>query len=359
MLKYTILILSALLFSCVKKHTKDNNASKETVKAEALELNRPPDNIKFEITASSELIGKNEGQYSPFNAFDNDPNTAWVEGSGGNGEGEWIEITFQKTQLIKEMIIRNGYQKSKSTYEENNRMSSFSLYIDGKKTFIHSSGSIGKFGRFKLNQFAKKIRIQIETVEKGTQYNDLCISDIEFEFEDETLQREIKQKIKSNKNDKQVIISLDKDSKRIYMLDQKLSFHDINLISSVTKSTPLFNPNTLIDFQAEKLKSLKSSFPFYVIRIHLQYNYDLDTYLHFVPKDHFVSEKIIFHLSWDGVDGSFEYPEWEVVNLDGDAYDDIHFKAGECFNTCEDFKNEVRAITEKTNNNEFTLEFEQ
>ena len=357
--KHILFFISTLLLSCNQKDPKNKNTPRKTVKSEKIKITSNPNNREFKVSASSELIGKKEGQYSPANAFDNNPNTAWVEGSDGNGIGEWIEITFQKKQLIKEMEILNGYQKSKKTYSENNRMHSFSLYVDGRKTLIHNyQHEIGKYGKFRLNQFAQKIRIQVDDIKKGTQYNDLSISDIKFHFEDNTFQNTIKQKGKFHENGKQIIFRTDKDSNRVYVLNREMIFRDLELLSNKTITFPLIDNHHFIDFHAEKLRSgINSLLPFYLVKIYVQYEHELNTYIHFVPKNHLTKEKIIFHESLASADSAFEYTEMEEIDINKDGYDDIYFKGGDCFNACEGFKNEVRAISKKKPDSTFTIEF--
>lgn len=89
-----------------------------------IEINAQPASRYIEINASSYLHDKEAYKYSPYNIFDGDPFTAWVEGVDGDGIGENITIDLgpgDKLWGSKELIVEisNGYQKSDKTYENN------------------------------------------------------------------------------------------------------------------------------------------------------------------------------------------------------------------------------------------------
>src|ERR1043166_5440696 len=64
----------------------------------------------------------NRFNYGPESLFDNADNTAWVEGGDGQGIGEWIVVEFDGLRLVKDIQIRNGYNKDQSIYEKNSRV---------------------------------------------------------------------------------------------------------------------------------------------------------------------------------------------------------------------------------------------
>lgn len=69
--------------------------------------------IPANISCSSFLPSAANGRitYNTDNLSDNDPATAWIEGSPGDGLGEWVCFEFGKPVQIKKLKISNGYQK--------------------------------------------------------------------------------------------------------------------------------------------------------------------------------------------------------------------------------------------------------
>ncbi|MFP4681812.1 MAG: discoidin domain-containing protein [Chitinispirillaceae bacterium] len=137
------------------------------------------DGIKAKVRASSELSSRRSPDaYSVLNAFDNDTATAWVEGSKGNGAGEWIEVWFEHPVLFKNITIVNGYRKSSLLFAQNNRMAAFDIRFDSDKSPLFSNKQIDTTIMLQVNRVATKIRFVITNVTAGTKYSDLCISDI-------------------------------------------------------------------------------------------------------------------------------------------------------------------------------------
>jgi len=353
--QYIIFFFTLLIFSCKKQKSKKVASNIKTITS-----NIPFENRAFTVTASSELTGKSDGQYAPENAFDNDITTAWVEGNEGDGTNEWIQITFLKTQLIKDMTIHNGYQKSKETYKKNNRMSSFTIYINGKKTLIHSlDHEIEKSKTLQLNQFVQTLKIQVNEIEKGSLYADLCISDIEFNFADSTFKNFVQDTITPKQSDKKIAFQFKETPNRGYVLDKNMLFNDVLLTSSETQKVALFEHSDYIDFHAEEVLNSDTSFPFHMVRIYLQSEYDFDTYLHFIPKYNLVTNKNIFHESAASSDGGFSYKKMSFVDLNKDSYNDIQFTGGDCEypDDCKGFKNEVVGVSKRLPNYTYTINF--
>ncbi|MGM0600107.1 MAG: WG repeat-containing protein [Candidatus Rifleibacteriota bacterium] len=73
--------------------------------------------LPVKISCSSFLPAAANGRitYNTDNLIDNDPSTAWIEGSPGDGEGEWVCFEFAEPKHIKQIKIRNGYQKISSS----------------------------------------------------------------------------------------------------------------------------------------------------------------------------------------------------------------------------------------------------
>ncbi len=176
---------------------------------------RLKDKMIKSIKASSTLGEK----YKAENLFDGNPETAWCEGSKGNGEDEWIE--FETQVPVRYIAIVNGYAKNNRSFEENGKIEILELSIKSDKNstiqknitsekidFIKQNKNSQKefysidYQRFnmkknpyydytiiynqegdayvykELGKGKWKIKLKINKVTSGTKYKDTCISEI-------------------------------------------------------------------------------------------------------------------------------------------------------------------------------------
>lgn len=146
----------------------------------------------------------NRFNYEPKNLFDNDLNTAWVEGVAGSGVGEWVEIQFEKDVQIEAVGIINGYTKNEAIYNANNRIRKIRLDVvfrdywrgntdlnGGKTVDIDLSEKqfnelnrnvqapfISWLADYGMGRAVSKIRLTILEVARGAKYDDTCISEL-------------------------------------------------------------------------------------------------------------------------------------------------------------------------------------
>jgi hypothetical protein len=145
--------------------------------------------------------GKPENLYIPRKAIDNDINTAWVEGSEGDGIGEVFVIDLLPSD-IKSIKIMPGYAKNEKLFLENNRPKQLTFIFFNLLRFdskIKNENDIRKhkvlcewqyelkdsreFQEIIIPDFCKKGRtlaIVIKSVYKGTKYSDTAIAEIRF-----------------------------------------------------------------------------------------------------------------------------------------------------------------------------------
>jgi len=143
----------------------------------------------------------NRFNYEPKNLFDNDLNTAWVEGAAGGGVGEWAEVQFEKGVNIEAIGIINGYTKNEAIYKANNRIRKVRLDVEfddsrpgdvypnsidldlTEKQFNELNRNvqapfISWLQDYGMGRAVSKIRLTILEVAKGTKYDDSCISEL-------------------------------------------------------------------------------------------------------------------------------------------------------------------------------------
>ncbi|MGN9167659.1 hypothetical protein DX902_03640 [Paenibacillus jamilae] len=129
-----------------------------------------------QIKASSTLPSKGTQTYDAKNLVDRDSSTAWCEGVNGNGEGETIVLDLGSLQKVNGIQIINGYAKSEKSYRENNRVQQLKLeFSDGSSLEMNDFNTRKKFKEPIHTSF---IKLTILSVERGTKYQDTCISDI-------------------------------------------------------------------------------------------------------------------------------------------------------------------------------------
>ena len=150
------------------------------------------------IKVSSSL----KGDYGQNNLLDGDFQTAWVEGVGGDGLGEKIEIELEEYPLAA-ICLLNGYTKNSDTYVANNRIKKIRVereltdFDDPSKMRVETEeielkdlgyvkvdentlgqiiSVVGDYGEGYMR--VQKITLTILEVYKGSKYSDTCISEI-------------------------------------------------------------------------------------------------------------------------------------------------------------------------------------
>ena len=159
------------------------------------------------VTASSELMSKSELlNYVAENAFDLQFKNAWTEGVKGNGIGEFLSYSFPaKHPRINEIIVVNGYVKSKAAYKNNSRVKTLAVYYNNKTlAILHLKDIRGKqsfgfspIGNTRTERYLKEtnswqtkidsaqgdwvLKFEILEVYEGDKYEDTVISEIYFD----------------------------------------------------------------------------------------------------------------------------------------------------------------------------------
>lgn len=150
-----------------------------------------------EVTSSSYLESQGTNNYGPQNAHDLNYKNVWVEGVDGYGIGEYLLYTFRGASPgIDEIIVINGYVKSKTTWENNSRVKKLKVYIDDKPYIILNLKDIRGSQSFKVDPIGNSdrknwdvlktlpdwtLKFEILDVYKGLKYDDVVISEIYFD----------------------------------------------------------------------------------------------------------------------------------------------------------------------------------
>ncbi len=138
------------------------------------------------IRASSTLAQQGSVKYNVINIQDDDPTTAWVEGSPEYGIGEYIEV--KSASYFSTLYISNGYQKSPKAFIENSRVKSLRVSINGvDRGIIRLQDEMGVQivetdklwpKAYQNSNKGGSMRFTIEDVYPGTKFKDVAISEL-------------------------------------------------------------------------------------------------------------------------------------------------------------------------------------
>lgn len=133
------------------------------------------------ITASSVLTDSLSTHYARL-ICDGNTSTAWTESVDGPGIGEFITIKFNGTYKMTNMRIYAGYQKTAVLYRANNRPKQITLTFSDGSQQVYTLTDQENAQTIKLDQAVdtQSVKITIDSVYKGTKYDDTCISEVEL-----------------------------------------------------------------------------------------------------------------------------------------------------------------------------------
>ncbi len=138
-----------------------------------------PNRVGSSVTASSSL--KPEVAYGASNLLDKQKENAWAENTKGLGIGEKITFDFNQEIEIDEIRFWNGYQRSKEHFNANGAIQELTLSNDQSTELITLDRSY-KFQSITLDTPLKgsQLELVINKAFKGTKYQDLVLSEIQF-----------------------------------------------------------------------------------------------------------------------------------------------------------------------------------
>jgi hypothetical protein len=139
------------------------------------------------IFVSSVLAPNKNLDYKAENIHDFSLRTAWVEGAAGFGIGESVSYRFPRSAPpVTTVEIFNGYMKSDKVWQDNARVKQLKLYVNEQPfALLNLKDSKAKqlFDVGSLQNTEKELYLRFEIVEvyKGDKYEDVAISEIEFD----------------------------------------------------------------------------------------------------------------------------------------------------------------------------------
>jgi hypothetical protein len=142
----------------------------------------------YKITASSYKNDQRKITYQPDNIHDFDLFTAWVPDNTNGAIGKRINFHFKPfAPRINEILIWNGYIKNTDLWKANSRVAKLKLIINGQPQAILELQDINNTQSFIIDPIqstdsTKDLILTLEIIEiyKGTKYEDVAISEINF-----------------------------------------------------------------------------------------------------------------------------------------------------------------------------------
>ena len=135
------------------------------------------------VNASSEFPSDNDGSYFAFQAADGVRDTMWCEGNkDGDGVGEWVEFDLGSATRVSGMKICAGMCASMDIHKKGNAPTSVTIDFGDGST---QQASLKDFPlpqtvKFSAPHTTSKVKIKIDAVRKGSEYDDACISEVSF-----------------------------------------------------------------------------------------------------------------------------------------------------------------------------------
>lgn len=134
-------------------------------------------------TASSEYPADGDGAYHPIFASDGVRDTMWCEGvADGDGVGEWVEFDLGGSTSVKGMKICAGMCSGFDMFKKGNAPTTLTaLFADGaSQQFTLKELPLPQAVTFDSAHATGTVKLRIDAVRAGSEFNDTCISDVEF-----------------------------------------------------------------------------------------------------------------------------------------------------------------------------------
>ncbi|RME22349.1 MAG: hypothetical protein D6798_16035 [Deltaproteobacteria bacterium] len=132
--------------------------------------------------ASSTYPEDGDGDYEAENLADGILDSMWCEGDKeGDGTGQWVQEDFGAPTRVSKLVIYNGNAFSFSSFMKANSATAATLtFSDGSTESIAIKPSMMKQTISFTPHTTSSVRITFDTVRRGKEFNDLCISEAVF-----------------------------------------------------------------------------------------------------------------------------------------------------------------------------------
>lgn len=153
---------------------------------------REPSRLEIVSLRASSELPSSKNYNAARNAVDGRPDTWWGEGAGGDGIGEWLELSLGRQVEIREVRLIPGYQKRLpdrfgDRWPLNNRLRRVRVELDNRSSFVAELSDRKGFHSIEIpaGNFSRSVRIVILEVfpgynMKGDRIQDSGIAEVEI-----------------------------------------------------------------------------------------------------------------------------------------------------------------------------------
>lgn len=137
------------------------------------------------VCVSSVLAPAHGNSYGARNLLDGENSTAWVEGSSGQGVGDFLVVEFDTPQVVRGIRLRNGYAKNVDIFVKNSRIRDVEIDFSTGDNLQTTLADTMDEQQVSLNRpvKAKWLRITIRSVYPGAKYTDAAINEVRVDVE--------------------------------------------------------------------------------------------------------------------------------------------------------------------------------
>lgn len=134
------------------------------------------------VVDSGHLPEDADGTYDPANTYDQLIDTMWCENQkNGDGTGTWVEFRFGRPVSVGRLALLNGNAYDTTFWRKSNRAEQVSLtFSDGSREVLEVKDFIMLQTLTFAARTATSVRVTIDRVKRGTEYNDMCLSEARF-----------------------------------------------------------------------------------------------------------------------------------------------------------------------------------
>ncbi|WP_027193237.1 FlgO family outer membrane protein [Megalodesulfovibrio gigas] len=132
------------------------------------------------VTASSFDAPTEQANFEPDNVTDGDPTTAWVEGGGEGGTGEWLRIAFDTPQQVTDIQCVNG-MGAPAMFAQYSRIQDLEVELStGRRVRVQLQDANGWQPMVRVDETVSWIAFHIVSVYPGERARRAALSEVEI-----------------------------------------------------------------------------------------------------------------------------------------------------------------------------------
>ena len=132
------------------------------------------------VTASSFDAPTDQASFEPGNVADGDPTTAWVEGGGEGGPGEWLRIAFDTPQHVADIQCVNGVG-APALFQHYSRIQDLDVELStGRRVRVHLRDANGWQPMLRVDETVSWMVLHLVSVYPGERSPRAALSEVEI-----------------------------------------------------------------------------------------------------------------------------------------------------------------------------------